>query len=766
MIYGGVLRGKTCMKKLALQSYSTLLAGFFALLSNPASADTAGQAGATSGAADADLLSAIVVTAQRRVENIQDVPISISLITGAQLARQQVVELRDLQLTTSSLQFAAPAGGAPGGGAVIRGIGTVGFSKGAESSVGVVVDGVVQGNTNINNLFDIARVEVLRGPQGTLFGQSTSAGVINITTVAPTFDRVTGNVSSELSGDGVAGSDFGRQVVRAAVNLPISENQAVRISGYANRTTGVDNDVYSGQKDNLKEGVVRARYRAQVGDDLAINLIADYTKSDLRNGDFNVYYFAQPGSQLAALLKQCGVRPGPDNFSNCAGNEDRLGAVNTHGYSAQFDLALAGLTLTSITSYRAQTNNYDIDVDGFPDGVTSLNVYSTLHTDFGQFTQEFRLASAQAERLNYVVGAFFQHATTSNLQPTQVQVDLGKVFPNGPLLPPSDSVLDQHTNVSNASLFGESRLKITDPLTLFAGLRVNRNKVTDNSDLVQMSPPAPTAAAIATFKDTFLSWRAGGEYRVNSSVLFYGSVTRGYKGAQISDANPSLGALVVRPEEPLDFELGVKTNLIDDRLAANVNLFYTRVKDYQAQLCTVDPNAGTETCNALNISRVLTRGVEMDLFGKPIHSVSLNANLLYNPATYPSDFPGLAGQQLAFAPLWKATIAGEYAYPIGDYEGFFSADGTFRSRTRLDIASGADDLIYKRSFVYDARAGIRATDHWKVALFGKNIGNVPVPSSFQGNDLTPIGVPSNAGIWAFMGQQAKRLVGIQGEYDF
>ncbi|MFC4595410.1 TonB-dependent receptor plug domain-containing protein [Sphingobium tyrosinilyticum] len=117
-------------------------------------------------------VSDIVVTAQRRVERIQDVPIAIAVVSGEQLNRQQVVEVRDLARTTASLQFGPAGDGAQGGGGMIRGIGTFGFVKGSEAAVGIVVDGVVQGNTNITNLFDIARVEVLRGQQGTLFGSA------------------------------------------------------------------------------------------------------------------------------------------------------------------------------------------------------------------------------------------------------------------------------------------------------------------------------------------------------------------------------------------------------------------------------------------------------------------------------------------------------------------------------------------------------------------------------------------------------------------
>lgn len=725
--------------------------------------------GTTAQEPDSGGLADIVVTARKRIESIQSVPVAISVVSGDQLQRQQVVELRDLSRSTASLQFGTPAGASPGGGAVIRGIGTVGFSKGAEASVGVVVDGVVQGNTNINNLFDIARVEVLRGPQGTLFGQSTSAGVINVSTVAPSFDRVSGRVSTELSGDGFAGSQFGRQVVRAAINLPLADNQAIRVSAFGNRTTGVNDNVTRATEDNQREGGIRARYLLEAGP-LTVNLIGDYSKSKTKEGDFNVYYYAKPGTRLAQFLAQCGVTPGPKNFTSCGGDQNNLGNTQTYGGSAQFDLDLGGHTLTSITAYRGQDVKYQIDVDGFPDGVSSLNLLSQLDTTYRQFTQEVRLASADNQPLTYVIGGFYQKAHADNLQPTRVQIDLGKVFPGGPLLPATLNYNGQFNRTSNIAAFGEARYSLNDALTIFAGARVNRNKVSENAlEQVRTTTPfGPVRTSGARFRDTNFSWRVGAQYKVTPTAMIYGSVSTGYKGAQISDIDVDIPAQVVQPEKPLDFELGLKTNLLNDNLGANINLFYTRVKNYQAQLCTVDALAGTNNCTPLNVSKVITKGVEADVFGRPFRGLTVNANFLFNPAKYPRDFGGLAGQQVAFAPKYKATISGEYSRPVGGggAEAFVSADGTYRSRTRLDIARGTSDLIYKSSFVFGGRFGVRMPDNWTFAIFAKNLGALAVPSSLNGNPALPVGDPNDAGIWAFMGQQAKRLVGIQAELNF
>ncbi|MCC7464084.1 MAG: TonB-dependent receptor [Gammaproteobacteria bacterium] len=182
------------------------------LVSGPVwSGQTAGNA--TRSEDDLPVLDEIVVTAQKRTQRLQDVPQSISVASQKQLESQQIVTVSDLSRIAPSLEIQQAPGQSVGGGGQVRGIGTQSFQAGAVGSVGLTVDQVSQGNVNISDLFDVARVEVLKGPQGTLFGLTTSAGVINITTNAPVFNEVSGRVRTELSKEGVAGSGFGRQLV-------------------------------------------------------------------------------------------------------------------------------------------------------------------------------------------------------------------------------------------------------------------------------------------------------------------------------------------------------------------------------------------------------------------------------------------------------------------------------------------------------------------------------------------------------------------------
>jgi len=172
-------------------------------------------------------LAEIVVTAEKRAEKIQDVPIAVTVVTGQQLADQHIYSIADLARTTPALEMVQAFGG-PGGGGQIRGIGTNSFSPTAEGAVGIVVDGVPQGNINITNLFDMQRVEVLKGPQGTLFGLTSSAGVINMVTAAPDPTKFMVSAHVDYSDDGRFGSNFGEQTERVVLNAPLSSIAALR----------------------------------------------------------------------------------------------------------------------------------------------------------------------------------------------------------------------------------------------------------------------------------------------------------------------------------------------------------------------------------------------------------------------------------------------------------------------------------------------------------------------------------------------------------
>ena len=238
---------------------------------------------------------------------------AITVAGADQLDRQQITQVHDLDRISPAVSF---VDGAPGGGAGIRGIATQSFTPSAEASVGIVVDGVPQGNVNASNLFDMQRVEVLRGPQGMLFGQSSSAGVINMVTQAPKLGEVSGRLHIDYADDGSVGSKYGERVLQGVINLPVTEHSAARISVFENRNDGVEKDVGSGQKDIDDDFGFRVRYLANLSANLKLNLIADYDRDD-QSGPSLFTVRATPNASTQAALAACGITPSASNQAVC-----------------------------------------------------------------------------------------------------------------------------------------------------------------------------------------------------------------------------------------------------------------------------------------------------------------------------------------------------------------------------------------------------------------------------------------------------------------
>lgn len=749
----------------------------------------------------------IVVTAQRRVERVQDVPIAVTVVSGEQVARQRINSLADLTRVSASLQLNQNPGGT-GGGGYIRGVGTFARSRSAEPSVGIVVDGVVQGLTNIRNLNDIARLEVLRGPQGTLFGQSVSAGVINIATTDPTYDRISGRVSTELSSNNFGGSEFGRQVGRASLNLPLANNAAVRISGYGSSTRGVIENALNGRLDSSNEYGARARFKTEIGS-VTANLIAEYAYQ--RNG--NGGGFAVPWrildrtgaditndptkSRVGLAYAACGLHPAIDNTQNCSDGPS-IQEFKTRGFSAQFDLDEGPVRLTSITAYRALNSQTNNDVDQLPTNLETSQQQSGLKTNYKQLTQEFRAVTNPDRPLSVTVGGFYFRSTVTNRQGPSVGLT-STDFQQRALLPistcfPVPTVAACTIGVSpaarnaesgqdnvneNLSGFGEVRFK-SGALTTFAGARVTSAKV------VQTGYNNVTGGAQQKsdnrFKDTNLSGRLGIQYQIERDVMVYATYSTGYKGAQVAPIQGAQPATTILPEKPQTYEVGLKTSFFNRSLNFNLDAFHSRVRNYQTSSCAVVNNL--VQCVPQNISQVVSKGIEADLFGRINRNWSVNATAIYNDISYPDGFladngSSLAGQQLLAAPKFAATFGTDYSVPLNDkLSGFLSADINYSSRIRLATNTNSLDYTFKGHANVGGRVGVRVDKSWTVAAFVDNLfsqndpGSVSIlPAHYPGNATSPNGLPAGTPIGVqvqgvVQTTRSLRQVGLQASLNF
>jgi iron complex outermembrane receptor protein len=301
--------------------------------------------------ADDYKLEEVVVTAQKRTERLQDVPIAITVVGADQLAQQNIYSITDLARAAPALEMIQGFGG-PGGGGQVRGIATLSFQGTAEAAVGIVVDGVPQGRVQTSALYDMQRVEVLRGPQGTLFGLTTSAGVINMTTQAPRIGQFEGKLHLDYSADGKVSSEFGRKTLNGAVNIPLGATQALRFAFQADRLEGVQRNKLTGADSKQDQYSGRLRYLFEPSDDFTLNVSADFSRDKSSNGGnpaFTYVSASDPG--LVSQLAACGIVASFDNAARC-GNRLQRDESKVYGVSAPADFNLSSNTLTSITSWR------------------------------------------------------------------------------------------------------------------------------------------------------------------------------------------------------------------------------------------------------------------------------------------------------------------------------------------------------------------------------------------------------------------------------
>ena len=684
----------------------------------------------------------IVVTASKRSEPLQSVPVSVTVVSGDQLLRQNVTDVDELSRSSPALTSTS----GPAGAISLRGIGTQSFARTAEASVGVVVDNVALANASASDapsaLFDVARVEVLEGPQGTLFGRNSSAGVLNITTNAPDFDEYAATAHADF------GSRDG-QILQSAVNLPLDDQLALRLAGHLTRPPETVYSADRGEWDQDDDEGLRARLRWQPNTDLSVNLIADYDKTHLRNDTWTVSN-ATPGGLLAHELASCGIVASTSNDATCL-DGPVFGLFENYGVSGQVDWQLGDYTLTSITAARWQlAGPGGLDSDSIPLDYLDTN-YG--HEHINNVSQELRLTSPLSDRLSYVAGLYYfgSHEAADGGQAGTLGV---------PILQQINGLAGQTyittAESQSAAAFGQATYHVTDEARVIFGGRL------DHEDVRATTTRALYPGALANFtsiapiyghdEDLNLSYRLGGEYDVTKDIMTYVTYTRGYKGPAVNDQSTSLAApVIVQPEIPHDVELGVKTSELNRNLAVNLALFHNQIDNFQTTI--FDPT--TDGYVFGNAPSLTSQGVELSVFGRPIPELTINGGINYTDATYGAGYltpcgpvqtvaqgcvtsishgvtaasTDVQGRQLIGAPRWKATLSGEYTQSLSDrFEAYLQLDGVYTSSINFNAAPDPLDGTGAH-FVMGGRLGLRTSDgRYGIAVYARNLTDERVPT--------------------------------------
>ncbi len=670
----------------------------------------------------------IIVTANKREERLQDVPVSVSVVSGDQVTKQNVIEVTDLTRSVPSLNSAGPFGALS-----IRGVGSISFARSAEGSVGVVVDGVALANTSTNppQLFDVARVEVLEGPQGTLFGRNTSAGVVNVTTNAP-----------DPSGFAAIGhADVGTRdsyTARGVLNVPLASTAALRVSGSLSQAPRMQHNRYDDSWLETKGKSLRGRLLWEPAEPVSVNLIADYTKFERQGGAPWSVYQSSTGSPLTSRLTGCGVVIGPKNQDGCIdGGNDQT--TVSKGVSGQIDFRLGEHTLTAITALRKYRSWQDgSDVDSVP--VNRLNINQSP-TAIRNISQELRLTSPTGKFVDYVLGLYYFDSDLdgSNTQRGQIQADFGIPYFIGQV---------QTTTASTKSYaaFANATVNVTSSLRLLLGARYGSEHVkalTTGRLADQAVAPILSIATIrGDVKDDYFAYRLGAQYDLTADVMAYATYTKGYKGPSVNDQTGTGAApVIVRPEIPHAAEIGLKANLLNRRLTASIAAFDNRIDDFQAQFYL--PTASAFVFG--NAPKLTTKGVSANLIGRPAPGLTVNVGALYNDAKYGAGYqvPCAQGQTAAQgcltlasgakvdeaggnpligSPKWKLTGFAEYEHAVWNgWQGFIQADVAYSSKILFDAAYSPQNSNAAAA-IFGGRLGVRSADQrLGVSIYARNL---------------------------------------------
>lgn len=677
---------------------------------------------------DAARTGEIIVTAQKREEALQDVPISIAVVGGETLDKLQLNAATDLQYVVPGL--VSPAQSGPRNfGFFIRGIGTNTFSSETiEPSMAYVIDGVVMGQSGATlvDLPDIAHIEVLRGPQSTLFGKNASAGVINIVTRRPS-DKLEfrAGISAARPNDDIHAYGY--------LSGPLSDTLRFSISGRRSVRDGYIKNLPDGRRfNNRDEYGFRGKLEWQPSDKLRATLIGDYWKSDANCCIWTVQRFATPGPPATApfffeapAIAILGMNPGRGNQFQTI-NGDVFANVKSYGTSLQLDYEIGGgHTLTSISAWRGFETLDGLDSDSSTDNFLDINFGKH---DQDQISQELRLASPTGGVVDYVAGLYYFRQTVDSFT--------RQLFPPLFFLPFFNREVYVDVATRNMAAFGQANVHPIEGLTLTFGARWLTEKQTvgkSRTDTITLA----TDSARVRGKDDALTWRLGADYHFTPDIMAFASVTRGYKGGGF-DSNIAVQALLpVGPERPTSYELGLRTAFPDAGLTLNLTGFYADIKGYQT--ASRDPIALTFP---LTNGDAKTKGFEAELSWRPIkdRDFYLSGGVAYTDAKW-GKFPGapcaggqsaaqgciggvqdLTGAPLPFAPKWAFNIGADYAQPIG---GDLKLSGTlnynYRSKQVIGFPNATDAIEPGYGLLSSAISLGDINDAWKVSVFGKNL---------------------------------------------
>lgn len=699
-------------------------------------------------ATDRDALPDIVVTAQRRPENSQRVPITVQTVSGQAIADAGYTQVTDLQYLTPGLQYDPTQGAA----FQIRGVGTTSFDFSNAKSVNVVVDDVVMDGQRANGLIglaDIARVDVLEGPQGTLFGKNSTSGVIAVSTTLPQL-----NVNS-LRGSATYG-EHNDLILNGTANVALGRNAALRVSGYdqgqdgfgrnvtLNRLVGSSHD-YGG----------RARLFIQANDRFDITLSGDYGHH--WDSSVRTPVSGQPDA-VTTILNSLGVHPGPKNADTA---DSEYGTIETEewGSSVRLHAKIGDNDLTSISAYRYTLYNNNTPADLTPIDRFAYIPYNYGHLYTDKVSEELHFSSPEGRPISYLIGAYY-----NRLEATQTQLQwatLGApVYSNGIPTRTLYAITGAIGKSGNTSLFnsvneteavfGQLQLNLDRRFRVALGGRYTHDNNSQSLSYIDVDPiavagftptfvatSAPPVYPFGRVKGDNFSFRVAPEFQITPDIMVYGSYTTGYKPAGIAFVGNKYDPYL--SETVKAWEIGLKSEWFGRRLRVNLDAFREDFTNFQATILTNVPDGSGGyllTAAIGNAGGLRSQGVEGTIALKPTRSLSLTASAAYTDGWF-TDYvynstTNYTDTRLPNSPDWAVNASADYDHPVSSSLRLRGhADYAYRSSYWTVVGQPSYsfvpsyDLVNARLSVLSSRTGV------EVGIYARNLFDTYFSTGWQ-----------------------------------
>ena len=710
-------------------------------------------------------MGAVTVTAQKREQDLQKVPVAVAVVNAQQLEANGVRDFVDLNRIVPELTI-KPAENPVNASLNIRGVGTFAFSIGVEPSVAVVVDDVpiaFQARA-FTDLTDIDHIEVLRGPQSTLYGKSASAGLINIVTTPPS-DVYTAKVSALATGDG----EYQGGVTFSG---PLGEHVGIRSTFNYDDFGGNVNNLYDGHDVNGRR-IASTRNKLVWDPTEALDVTVGFDYIDGHNTTGRPFFALSPNALLRGNVNYTpavfapGVTPRSDNTDVVNNYTTATDYTDTAG-SLKVSYDFGGPTLMSITSVDSFKMFDRLDQDESAIPTIDNRQFGTFGSH--QTTEELRLLSPSHDPFRYTLGLFYS------------DVSYSRNFGRGPYY--SQAAWYGTSDSTQYAGFGQIEYDILSATTLIAGGRLSNEKISYTFDDFYNG----NKFFSGNDSDSFGTYKLGIQQQVNPDFMLFGTFSTGHKG-ETYDLTTGFNALraaggPVKPETSDDFEFGGRMQFLDRHLTVNATLFDTRYKDFQAQGIELLPD-GTTNFRLANVGKLESKGVEIESNYHVNEDLTFGGSVAYLDSEI-TDFPfaqcypgqtaalgctgtavksqNLKGATPPVAPEWKATANFEYTHPLNaSLLGVFT--GSFMYQSKINYSLSQDPLTTQGGYtIANFAFGIRQADsRWEVMAF---INNAFDKHYYQNITNSTGNYNNQLALQSYLPRDFERFAGIRASYKF